>query len=255
MSIQVSGVAATAAQLRNLRNSQARAAADFQNFAVPLMRYKRTGTMTDFGLPADGGAAVVTFPTVPADAIGIEVWLNQTGSTDYLFAALVGGRLSNTGVLASNVAANLAACRSVTNGAHMVLPFVTLGALPSTFRFASGNASSRIQGAFITAASNWPYLCGSTTEFVMTGAAGSQQLPYTDTGRFPVGYVGAVLQVVGSGVARFTVDGTIPSATVGDILAPGTYFIDLDADGIALSALRIYLPTGTNIVGNSLMSA
>ena len=258
MTIAVSGVSATPAQLSKLRSDLLAGtgrAGNVTHIGESLTRYRYSGAQIDFALAADGGPNVVTFPSTPADAVGIEVWLNANGSTDYLFMAMVGGRLANVANLANNVAANLAACRYVTSGAHMVIPFVTKGTNPSTLRFATGNASSRIQGRFISDASMFPYLTGSTTEFVLTGAGASQQLPYTDTGRFPAGYVGTVLQVLGSGVARFTIDGTVPTATVGDILVPGTYVIDTLATGIALSALRIYLPTGTNVVGHSLMAA
>lgn len=256
MTIQVSGATATPAQLRELRNSLGTPVQDQPGLGTPLLRYKASGPVIDFGLPADGGPAVVTWPTVPADAVGVELWLSATGSTDYLFAALTAGRLNSAGAdLAAKVAANLAACRWVASGQPMVIPFVTKGVVPTTLRFATGNASSRIQGRFISEASQFPYLLGSTSEFTVTGANASAQLPHTDTNRFPADAVGCVLQLLGTGQARFTVDGTVPTATVGDIRQPGTYWIDLEAMGIAFSALRIFLPTGLNIVGHSLRSA
>lgn len=220
---------------------------------TPLTLYKYSGAIIDFGLPGDGGPAVVTFPTVPADAVALELWVNASASDDYLFVALVGGRLSNTGVLATNIAANLLACRNVASGQHMVLPLQTPGVIPSTFRFAGSKASTRIQGRFISQSSSFPHLLGSTTEFVVTGGGASVQLPFSDTNRFPVGAQDAcTFQILGPGPVRMTIDGTAASATVGDVLQPGTYYLDASRHGLAISALRLFPPTGTNIVGNSL---
>lgn len=235
-------------------------AAPNQNQAMPWIgkpfaSWKYSGAQIDFALTATGDATAVSFGTVPTDAVGVELWVNANGSTDYLFTSTQAGRLSGTGVIGTNITANLAATRYVANGDHIIMPFLTVGAAPASFRVACGVSGARCQGRFISQAAGYPYMLGTTTEWVLTGAGASQQLPYGSTGSFPVGNIGALMQLVGSGVARYTIDGTVPSATYGDILVPGTYYIDIAAHGIALSALRVFLPTGTNLIGSSLMSA
>lgn len=246
---------ATASPQRSLSDSLVIPNQALPGVGTPLTLYKYSGAVIDFGLPSDGGPAVVTFPTVPTDAVALELWVNASAADDYLFAALVGGRLASTGVLATNISANLLACRSVVSGNHMVLPLQTVGVIPATWRFAGSKSGSRIQGRFISQAAALPYLMGSTTEIVMTGAGASQQLPFSDTNRFPVGTNACTFQILGPGPVRMTMDGTVPTATVGDVLQPGTYLIDMARHGLALSALRFFMPAGTNLVGHSLKPA
>lgn len=217
--------------------------------------YKYSGGFIDFALDTTGNPTVGTFSSVPTDAVAVELWVNANGASDYLFANTASGVLSATGVIGTNITANLAAVRSVASGAHMTVPFVTVGTVPTTLRFAGGVSGARCQGRYISQSSGFPYLLGSTTQFQLTGAGAQQQMPFNSAGIFPVGYAGAWFQVIGSGAARFTIDGTATSATLGDILPLGTYYIDQAKHGISLAALRIWLPTGVNIIGNSLVTA
>lgn len=256
MTIQKSGVALNATGLADMR-ADLGVSRDVPGIGEAVTLYRYTGSDIDVALPADGTAADLTssFSSVPADAIGIEVMLSNTGATDYLFNALVGGRLNSAGAdLAARTAANLLACRWVANGDKLVLPFVTKGAIPTTWRFASGSASaSRLQARYISDASlRMPYLMGSTTEVVLTGANGSQIPPHTDTGRFPAGWSAFQFQILG-GAARLRFDGGVPTAGFGHVLQPGRqYLLDPTRHGISIAAFRLFLPTGVNLVGHSL---
>lgn len=221
-----------------------------------LAPWRYTGTVFDFAADGSGtGAAVVpTLGTVPTDACAVEMWVNGNAADDYIFVTTVLGQLASAGSYASNIAANLLAVRWAASGAHIIIPFVTVGTAP-TLRVATGKASARIQGRFLASGSGYPYLLGSVTNNVLTGAGGVQQLAYTDASRFPTGYCGALIQVLGTGPARAYWDGTAPTSTTGDLIAPGTYLIDQALHGVALSALRFYLASGTNIVAHSLVYA
>lgn len=258
MTLQVgtSATTATPAQLASLRASIGVGNSKTSPFGAALFPSKYTGVLADAAQTSGTLAHFFPFTSPPADAVAVELWVNADGPTDYLFCSLVSGRLSANGANATDIAANLASCRSVTGGAKLILPLVTKGVVPSTWRFAFGVASgASLQGRYISESELGPYLCASTTEFVLTGAGASQQLPYSDTSRFPVGTTGFVMQVTGSTPARVTVDGTVPTATRGAIVRAGTYLVDYDRDGFSVSALRMYLPTGTNVVGNTLKSA
>lgn len=257
MTIQRSGVALNATGLADMR-SDLGIDPTIPGLGEAVAPYRYTGTDVDVAMPADGTAADFTssFSSVPADAIGIEVELSNIGATDYLFWAGVGGRLNSAGAdLAARTAANLLACRWVANGEKLVLPFVTKGVIPTTWRFASGSSSaSRLQARYISDASlRMPYLMASTTEVVLTGANGSQIPPHTDTNRFPAGWSAFQFQLLGTGVARLRFDGGVPTATFGRALLPGRqYYIDPARRGISIAACRFFLPAGLNLVGNSL---
>lgn len=230
------------------------------HFGTALMAYKYSGALIDFALSdANGGAHAFSFTGVPTDATALELWVNANGSTDYLFMRHLGGTLSNTGVLASNITANLAGqARWVASGAHMVIPLQTVGAVPSTLRFAFGVASgARVQGRYISSGAGFPYALASTTEDVFTGAAAQVQLVFASGTKYPqlTATVGVIMQIYGSAPARITIDGTAASATNGDMVPAGTYLIDFAKMGISITALRIFLPTGTNIISNALSYA
>ena len=256
MTIQSNGVALNATRLADMR-ADLGIARDIPGLGVGVTNFRYTGTDVDVGLDATGGPNDVTssFSSVPADAVGIEVMLSNTGASDYLFWAGVGGRLNTAGAdLAAKTAANLLACRWVAGGATLVLPFVTKGVIPTTWRFAAGGAASpRLQARYISDASlRRPYLMGTTTEVVLTGANSSQIPPHTDTGRFPAGWSAFQFQVLG-GAARLRFDGGVPTATFGHVLQPGMqYLMDPTRHGISIAAFRVFLPTGVNLTGNSL---
>lgn len=221
--------------------------------AIAPWRY--TGSVFDFAADGTNGAAVVpTLGTVPADACAVEMWVNGNAADDYIFVTTVLGQLAATGAFATNISANLLAVRWAASGAHIIIPFLTLGSAP-TLRVATGKAGARIQGRFLAAGSGYPYLLGSVTNNVLTGAGAVQQLAFSDASRFPVGYCGALIQVLGTGPARAYWDGTAPSATTGDLLPIGTYLVDQALHGVPLSALRFFLPSGTNLVAHSLVYA
>lgn len=223
-----------------------------------LTQYKYTGGFIDFPTDVNGNATAgggTAWSAPPSDAVAVEVWMNSNGATDYLFTSTQSGILTAAGVIATNITNNLAASRWVTAGQHLLIPLSTVGSIPAGFRFATGISGGRVQGRYVAQSTGFPYLLGSATQFTVTGAGASAQLPFNSGATFPAGYSAVVFQVVGSGLARFTIDGTTPTAILGDILPPGAYLIDLALHGIALSALRIFLPAGLNVVGNSLVYA
>lgn len=223
---------------------------------LPLGSYKHTGLWYDFAMAADGGPNAFTFTGVPTDAVALEVWANGSAADDYVFWSGVGGLLSNAGALATNVAANLLARRHSAAGQPMLLPFSAKGVLPSTWRFAGSKAATRLNARCVADSSAIPYLSATATEWNLTGNNTSQQLPFNSAPIFPVGTVAVQMQLVGPGPARLIWDGTQPpSATFGALLTPGSYLLDIAKHGIALSALRIFLPTGTNLVGNALIAS
>lgn len=222
----------------------------------PLVPWKYTGAVFDFDGTATntGNAVVPTLGTVPADAIGVEMWVNGNAADDYIFATTVAGQLGLTGVFATNITANLAAVRWAASGQHIVIPFMTAGVAP-TLRVATGKTSARIQGRFISQSAGMPYLLSSMTNSILIGAGASQQFAYTDPSRFPAGYCGVIMQVLGAGPMRITIDGTAVSSTTGDLIPPGVYLIDQALHGISLAALRMYLPVGTNVYAHAITYA
>lgn len=221
-----------------------------------LVPWKYSGTLFDFDATATntGNAVVPTLGTVPTDAVAIEMWVNGNAADDYIFATTVAGQLGATGVFATNITANLAAVRWAASGQHIIIPFSTVGTAP-TLRVATGKASARIQGRFISQAAGYPYLLGSATNSILTGAGAQQQFAFSDLSRFPVGYCGVIMQVLGSGVARMTTDGTVATATVGDIIPAGAYLIDQALHGVSIAALKMFLPVGVNVYAHSLVYA
>jgi hypothetical protein len=222
----------------------------------PLTPWKYSGATFDFAADASGtgNAVVPTLGTVPTDAVAIEMWVNGNASDDYIFATTVAGQLGATGVFATNITANLAAVRWAASGGKIIIPCTAIGTAP-TLRVATGKASARIQGRFISQASGFPYLLASLTNSLLIGAGGSQQFAFTDAARFPAGYNAVLLQVLGAGPMRVYFDGTAVTSTTGDLVPPGTYLIDLALHGVSLSALRMHLPTGTNVFAHSLKAA
>lgn len=217
-------------------------------YSGPLMNFDATAADT-------GNPVVLTTGTVPSDAVAVEMWVNGNASDDYLFTAVNSGILSATGVIASNVTANLLNTRFTANGDHIIIPFSTIGVAPSTIRVATGKAAARCQGRFISQAAGLPYMLASTTQDKLVGAAASIQLNFGSATIYPTGYSAAIFQIVGPGPVRCTFDGSAPTATAGDILLPGTYLLDFALHGISITALRFFLPTGSNIVSHTLTNA
>lgn len=226
-------------------------------FAQPMSQLKYSGSTFDFIGTDNGNALVGTFSSVPTDAVGIEVWVNGNAADDYLFWASTSGILSGTGTLATNITDNLATNFVVASGNHAVIPFVTVGTVPSTLRFAVGKTGARVQGRYVSQASGFPYLLATNIPFELTGAGAAQAAPTGNATFFPSGYCGLIFRVSGTTPARMTMDSnaTPPTATVGDILPGGTYYIDQARHGVSLAALRFYLATGTNIQGIALAYA
>jgi len=225
----------------------------------PISRYKSTGVDFDFALDATGNATAGTWGTVPADAIALEVWCNTSAAGDYLFFASRTGQLSAAGVLATNISNNTGGTnpngRFVVAGAKMVIPLSAIGAVDSTFRFAGSKATGRCQGRYITSNAAFPYKLASAEEWTIAGAGASAQMPYTNTAKFPASTVGTVFQIKGASGTRIRYDGGSPTATAGELLEPGYYFLDYARHGIAASALRFYVPSGVWISGNTLVAA
>jgi len=231
-------------------------AAPIPGLGRPINDFKTTGTDFDFALDATGNPTVGTWGTVPADACALEFWSNGAASDDVIFWATRSGSLSTVGVLATNITNNEGAtnpsARRLSSGEHIVLPLTTVGAVDALFRFAGGKSTARMQGRFISANTRFPYSMNSGTESLITGAGASAQFPFSDASRFPVGTIGVMLQVKGSGGVRARYDGGVPSASYGDLLPNGNYFIDYDRHGVSISALRLFAPVGTWIVANAL---
>lgn len=228
-----------------------------------LTSYKYTGSNLTFDLSMDpnGGPTVPAWPTVPADAVGMEIWSSSATSGDGLAFALRPSILSNTGVIATNTAANKGASgsqpsRFTTETNHMILPFQAVGVVPTTWRLAQlQTAGQKLQGRYISQSAGFPYLMAGAEEFLVVGSANVSTLPTGTAAKFPTGYCGAVFQVIGAGV-RFTMDGSAPGAAVGDVLAAGaTYWVDQSKHGVSLAALRFWTPSGTFLVGSSLTYA
>lgn len=255
------GSIALSSPFRSLSQAIAPNNASLPSFGGPIAAYKYTGAVIDMAFAALGAPTVASFPSVPTDAVGVELWANSDSAGNGLAFAVRSGQLSNTGVLATNTSTNTGASGSlpsqfVISGSRMVIPLPSVGAaIPSGWRFAGLNTDSmRLQGRYIAEATAFPYLATATEELLLIGAGASQQLPFGTAAKFPTGYVGAKFQVIGAGM-RFTLDGTVPTATLGDFLPAGVYVVDQAVNGISLSALRVYMPSSTFIVGISLMGA
>lgn len=230
---------------------------DIKHFGTAAAPFVNTGAFIDFEATSGGtgNALVGPWGSVPADACAVELWVNGTAVDDYMFFATETGRVAQLGNFAANNAANLLAARWVSSGAHAIIPFANVGTVPTTLRLAVGKTPARIQGRWLSSSQGFPYLLASPTMHLLTGASGVLQFNVASTAQFPVGYVGNVFQVLGTGPVRYTRDGTTPSVTQGDILPTGTYYFDQNRHGVSLAALKFYLPAGTNILGNSLFNA
>lgn len=256
------GSIAIASPFKGLNDSLVVQNQNLPGMGSALTAFKYTGSNLTFDLSLDpnGGPTVPAWPTVPADAVGMEIWSSSSTAGDGLAFALRSGILSNTGVLATNAAANKGTSGSQPSRftdafSHMVLPFQAVRVVPTTWRFALlVTAGQKLQGRYISQAAGFPYLMAGAEEFLLVGAGAQQTLPTGTAAKFPSGYCGAVFQVIGAGV-RFTMDGSSTGAAVGDILAPGTYWVDQAKHGVSLAALKIWLPSGTFIVGSSLTYA
>lgn len=251
------GSIAIASPFTSLKNALLAGNQAVQGFGNPMFRYKYSGAIFDIAqTDANGGAHAFTFPTPPTDAVGMEVWVNAAGSTDYLFWRHIGGQLSATGVLATAAAENIAGkARWVNSGNHAIIPFLTVGTVPSTLRFAFNTASgSRLQGRYISQSAGFPYRLAAAEEDAFTGAGAKVTLNTGVANKYPAGYTAIVMQVYG-GPMRVCLDGTDPTATLGDIVPAGTYIIDFSRHGVSATALEMYLPAGCNLLVNSLFNA
>lgn len=255
MAIQINGAAATIAQLGQLRadlNIPGRT-----GMGQPWAQFKYTGPHITAAGNNLGDSQSTLFGTTPTDAVGLELWVNQFASDDYLFAAYHVGGLGSTGVLATNVANNLATRRYVTGGEKMVIPLTAQGAGTTQMRLAVGKTGVVINGRWIAAASNLRYkMSAASAPINLTGAGANQTLPFSDATIFPnTGAQAAVeLCIVGTGgsAARLRADGVAATVGNGDPLLVGRrYFFDAADMGIAWSALNLFLPTGVNVYGNT----
>lgn len=260
MALERNDVAFTAAETADFRTDLGIRSVPYLGTALTSHKYTGSNLAFDLALAADGGPTVPAWPTVPSDATGVELWGSTSAAADGIAFAPRSAVLANTGVLATNTATNKGASGStavvhVLAGAHITIPFATQGAVPAGWRVALlETAGIKLQGRYISAAANLPYKIGGTEEFRLVGAGGQQLLPVATTAKFPVGYVGCVMQVIGAGV-RFTLDGSTTGAAVGDILAPGIYYVDETRHGVSLAAMKIWLPASTFVVGHSLIAA
>lgn len=257
MTIQVSGVAATNAQVHALRNDVIGARVR-RGLGDSLFNFKYTGVAFSFLLAADGGPTAASFGTVPSDAVGIEVFANSAGANDWLFF-LPRASMTSGGSLGANLTAHQLECFGVTAGAPMVVPFTAQGVASATTRWGGNTASMRCTGRFIAASSQYPYLLGSVanavTETVLIGdgaTTGTRQLPFGDTNRFPAATTAVQIQVLGLPIF-ITTDGAIPTAATGVMVQPGRYVLDLAEQGVALSALKMFIPTGAVVLAMSLV--
>lgn len=225
-----------------------------------MTAYKYTGAAFDIPLTALGAPTAPAFPTVPADAVGMEVWSSSSAAADGIAFAASAGVLSNTGNLATNTSNNLgttgsAPVRCVQNNGHMVLPFYTAGAVPAAWRFAFlTTAGQKLQGRYISKAAGFPYMMLSTVDTLLVGADAQQTLPTGTAAKFPTGFSAFFFQVFGGSI-RFTMDGTVTTAALGDILAPGNYYFDQARHGVSAAALKIWMPTGTFLFGHAYADA
>lgn len=260
------GSIAIASPFQGLSSSLFRSNQNMPAFGNALTPYKYTGTQFAVALDPSGRAVTIGSPTVPADAVAMELWsANNIGASDYLFWASRASVLAsdNTGVAATDLTSNTAKNngssgsapqRFVVSGAHFILPFNTVGAVPTGWRFARGSTGLLTFARFLSSSSNFPYLAAGTEEFIVVGANNVQQMPTATAAKFPTGYSAAVFQVIGGSI-RMTSDGNDPTSSSGDIIAAGTYYVDQSVHGLSLAALKFYMSTGTFIVGHSLIDA
>jgi hypothetical protein len=222
-----------------------------------LTNWLYTGTQFDFLADASGtgNAVVPVVGTVPTDAVAMELQVNGNAVDDYLFVTTTNSGLAAAGNFAANIALNVLNVRYVTNGQPMVVPLLAVGTALTAPRVATGKASARCQGRWISQSSNLPYLLGSTTADLLTGANSQQQFTFGSSTKYPAGYSAILMQVLGPGPIRIYTDGTAVTSTTGFLLGPGTYLVDFAKHGISMAALKMYLPTGTNVVSNALMPA
>lgn len=184
-------------------------------------------------------------------------------ATRTIFVRTLGGQLSATGVLATNVQANMfgGVARYPAPGRRLIVPLLTKGTLTGlTTRFAFGTAAgSRVLGRFGTEASDFPFLAATATEFTLIGdgaTTGTRQFPFTNSTSFPDAAATPAVSFQVCGLpARITVDGTTPNATLGAILQPGNYILDCARMGIAVNVPKFFQPLGCNIIGGSLKAA
>lgn len=255
MAIQINGVAATIAQL-----GQVRADLNIPNRAgigQSWSPYKYTGPHIVAVGNDLGNSQNTLFGTTPTDAVAVELWMNQFAADDYLFAAYHAGGLGSTGVLATNITNNLATRRYVTWGEKMVIPLTAVGGPTTQMRFAVGKTGAVINGRWIAASSNLRYKQSAASAAIeLTGAAGNQTLPFNTATIFPnTGNQDAIeLCIVGTpgAAARLRIDGVAATVGNGDPLIVGRrYFFDKADMGLSWSAMNLYLPTGVNVYGNT----
>lgn len=260
------GSITAASPFQSLTASLFRSNQNMPAFGNALTPYKYTGTQFAVALDASGRAVTIGSPTVPADAVAMELWsANNVGASDYLFWASRASVLAsdNTGNNANDLISNTAKNnggsgaspqRFVVSGAHFILPFNVVGTVPTGWRFARGSTGLLTWARFIASSTNFPYLAAGTEEFIMAGSNSVLQMPVATAAKFPTGYNAVVFQVIG-GPIRMTSDGTDPTNSTADIIPAGTYYVDQSAHGLSLAALKFYMPNSSFIVGHSLIDA
>lgn len=231
-------------------------------FGSAVCRHKYTGESTDFALDVTGIETASATWTVPADAVAAEYWVNSLTATDEMYIATATGVISASGSdLTTRAAYNTINVMKVVGGEKIVMPFETVGVRP-LFRFATNVSGLRCQGRYISQSSGTVKykqatsvpLTASVLDKLTGNSSGIQQFNYGTTNKFPAGYTAVMFRVEGPGPVRWSLGSPQnPTATVGDFLTPGLYLIDVADTGIALTAIRFYIPTGTNIVAYALL--
>lgn len=227
---------------------------------TPASPYKVTGPYLDLGLTTEAAPTVATWPTIPADAVAVELFpaAITVGPSDGFAFAIRSGILGNTGVLATNTANHTGATGTVPSrhvlGAQSMRLFLPARGVtpPATWRFALLNTNGiRMQGHFLSDANLLPYSMTATEEFLLVGANAQLTFPALTAAKFPSGYTAVVFQVIGTGV-RYTTDGTATGAGTGRVLPAGIYDWDEVLHGVSFAAVKIYLPNGTFVVGHAI---
>jgi len=219
--------------------------------------YKYTGAHLFIAGSDLGNSQATIYGTTPADAVALELWLTDFASDAYLFFSTVVGGLGSAGVLATNLATNLASRRYVTGGDKLVMPLTAVGGSTAAFRTAVGKVSMVINGRWIAASSNLRYKLSAASAVIdMTGAAANQTLPSGTATIFPglASQAAVELCIVGTAgaAARLRIDGVAATIGNGEPLRVGQrYFFDAADMGLSWAAMNLFLPTGVNVFGTT----
>jgi len=257
MPIQI-GSPATLATIAQLGQMRADLSVPIRpGLGLPWSAYRYTGPhITQAGNDL-GDPQSTIFGSTPADAVALELWTNGYAADDYLFFASVAGGLGSTGVLATNITANLAARRYVASGAKLLMPLAAMGGSTAAFRVGVSKTGATINGRWIASASNLRYRLSSATQVInLTGAGANQTLPSTNVNIFPEtsSQAGIELCIVGTAgsAARMRIDGVAATAVTGDPLLVGQrYFFDAADMGLSWASINLFLPSGVNAYGNT----